>query len=148
MTSYRAAWSGMGASSAGRPLERGIPTMNEQPYEVAVSYQAATPHSPVVSSTGTTIGHLQHVLEVPDLDLFDGIVISTHRGLRFIDAEHVTRITRDRLVTDLDEAQAAGLPAPSGPPVYHVDALQDSGHNLHDVLGRIFGRPHWTRDHD
>jgi hypothetical protein len=122
--------------------------MTEDPGEVAVSYQAAVLHSSVLSSTGTTIGHLQHVLEVPDLDIFDGIVISTHHGLRFISADHVTRITRTRVVTDLDEAQAEDLPAPSGPPVYHVDALQNSGHNLHDVLGRIFGRPHWTRDHD
>jgi hypothetical protein len=122
--------------------------MTEDPGDVAVSYQAAVLHTPVLSRTGTTIGHLQHVLEVPDLDIFDGIVISTHNGLRFIDAEHVTRITRARVVTDLDDLQAAGLPAPSGPPIYHVDALQYSGHNLHDVLGRIFGRPHWTRDHD
>ena len=122
--------------------------MAEEPDEVAVSYQAAVPHSPVLRSDGAIIGHLQHVLEAPDLDLFDGIVISTHHGLRFIDAKHVTRITRARVVTDLDEGQAAELPAPSGPPVYHVDALQDSGHNLHDVLGRMFGRPHWTRDHD
>jgi len=122
--------------------------MTEDPDEVAVSYQAAVLHSPVLSAAGTIIGHLEHVLEVPDLDLFDGIVISTHHGLRFINADHVTRITRARVVTDLDEAEAADLPAPSGPPVYHVDALQDSGHNLHDVLGRVFGRPHWTRDHD
>jgi hypothetical protein len=122
--------------------------MTEDPDEVAVSYQAAVLHTPVLGSTGVIIGHLQHVLEVPELDLFDGIVISTEHGLRFIDADHVTRITRARVVTDLDQAQAAGLPAPSGPPIYHVDALQGSGHNLHDVLGRIFGRPHWTRDHN
>jgi hypothetical protein len=114
----------------------------------AISYRAAVRHSPVLASTGATIGHLEHVLEVPELDVFDGIVISTHQGLRFIDADHVTRITRTELVTDLDEAQAAQLPAPSGPPVYHVDALADSGDNMHDVLGRFFGRSHWIRDHD
>jgi hypothetical protein len=41
----------------------------EDPAEVEVSYQAAVIHSPVLSTTGTTIGHLQHLLEVPDLDL-------------------------------------------------------------------------------
>jgi hypothetical protein len=122
--------------------------MTQESDSEAISYQAAVRHSPVLASTGETIGHLEHVLEVPDLDVFDGIVISTHDGLRFIDANHVTRITRADLFTDLDEAQAADLPAPSGPPVYHVDALADSGDNMHDVLGRFFGRPHWTRDHD
>jgi hypothetical protein len=116
--------------------------------ETPVSYEAAVRRSPVLSSSGTTIGHLEHVLEVPELDIFDGIVIATHGGLRFIAADHVTRITRSHLDTDLDDAQAALLPAPDGPPVYHVDAFQDSGHNLHDELGRLFGRPHWIRDHD
>jgi hypothetical protein len=122
--------------------------MTQEPGSEAISYQAAVRHSPVLASTGTTIGYLEHVLEVPELDVFDGIVISTHDGLRFIDADHVTRITWTELVTDLDEAEAAQLPAPSGPPVYHVDALADSGDNMHDVLGRFFGRPHWIRDHD
>jgi hypothetical protein len=122
--------------------------MTQEPDSEAISYQAAVRHSPVRASSGATIGDLEHVLEVPELDVFDGIVISTHHGLRFIDADHVTRITRTGLFTDLDEAQAAELPAPSGPPVYHVDALANSGSNMHDVLGRFFGRPHWTRDHD
>jgi hypothetical protein len=116
--------------------------------ETPVSYGAAVHHSPVLTSSGTTIGHLEHVLEVPELDIFDGIVIATHGGLRFIAADHVTRITRAHLETDLDDAQAADLPAPDGPPVYHVDAFQNSGHSMHDALGRFFGRPHWTRDHD
>ncbi len=122
--------------------------MTQEPDSEVISYQAAVRHSPVLASSGATIGDLEHVLEVPELDVFDGIVISTHHGLRFIDADHVTRITRTGLFTDLDEAQAAALPAPSGPPVYHVDALADSGGSMHDVLGRFFGRPHWTREHD
>jgi hypothetical protein len=32
--------------------------------------------------------------------------------------------------------------------VYRVDALQDTGHSFHDTLGRLFRRPHWTREHD
>jgi hypothetical protein len=116
--------------------------------ETAVSYEGAVLGTPVLSSTGARIGTLEHVLEVRELDLFDGIVVATHHGLRFIDARRVTRITRGHLDTDLDDAEAAQLPAPDGPPVYHVDALQYSGHNLHDYLGRVFGRPHWTRDHD
>jgi hypothetical protein len=122
--------------------------MTQEHDDDVVSYQAAVRDSPVVASNGATIGHLEHVLQVPELDVFDGIVIATHHGLRFIDADHVTRITRTRLRTDLSEAQAAKLPAPSGPPVYHVDALAGSGDNMHDVLGRFFGRPHWIRDHD
>lgn len=116
--------------------------------ETPVSYEAAVLGVPVLSSTGGEIGKLEHVLQVPDLDIFDGIVIATHAGLRFIDADSVQQITRSHIQTALDDAQAANLPPPSGPPVYHVDALADSGHNLHDALGRIFGRPHWIRERD
>jgi len=114
--------------------------------DVAISYLAAVRGTPVLSSTGTQIGSLEHVLQVPELDVFDGIVVATHAGLRFIDADDVQRITQSRVWCSLDDAQAAQLPPPSGAPVYHVDALQDSGHSLHDALGRLFRRPHWIRE--
>jgi hypothetical protein len=114
----------------------------------AISYEAAVLRTPVLSSSGAEIGTLEHVLEVPELDVFDGLVVATSHGLRFIDADDVREITRSHIQTSLDDAQASRLPPPGGPPVYHVDALKDSGHNLHDVLGRFFGRPHWTRDRD
>jgi len=113
-----------------------------------IGYEAAVPGTPVLSSTGTTIGTLEHVLEVPELDVFDGIVIATDAGLRFIDADQVQQITRSRIQTSLDDAQAAQLSPPGGPPVYRVDAFADSGNNLHDILGRFFDRPHWTREHE
>ena len=116
--------------------------------ETAISYQAAVRGTPVLSSTGKQIGTLEHVLEVPEVDVFDGIVITTKAGLRFIDADYVQRITPSHIFCSLDDSQARQLPPPDGTPVYRVDALQDSGHSLHDVLGRLFRRPHWTREDD
>ena len=116
--------------------------------DTPISYEAAAPGTPVLSNAGTQIGTLEHVLEVPELDVFDGIVIATEAGLRFIDADNVRQITRGSITCSLDDAQAAGLPAPQGSPVYHVDALADSGHSLHDILGRLFRRPHWIREDD
>lgn len=116
--------------------------------DTPVSYQGAVLATPVLSSTGARIGTLEHVLEVRDLDLFDGIVVATRHGVRFIDADRVTLITVSHVETDLDDVEAAHLPAPDGPPVYHVDALQYSGHELRDFLGRLFGRPHWSREHN
>jgi hypothetical protein len=113
-----------------------------------ISYEAAVKGTPVLTSSGSEIGTLEHVLEVPELDVFDGLVVATGAGLRFIDADHVGEITRSRIQTSLDDAEAGQLPPPEGPPVYRVDALSDSGHNLHDILGRMFGRSHWIREHD
>ena len=114
----------------------------------AISYKAAVVGTPVLSTSGAQIGTLEHVLEIPDLDLFDGIVIATHAGLRFIDADQIREITRSHIQSSLDDSQASQLPPPDGPPVYRVDALQYTGHSFHDVLGRLFRRPHWTREHD
>jgi hypothetical protein len=116
--------------------------------DTAISYQAATRGTPVLSSTGTQIGTLEHVLQIPDLDLFDGIVVTTAGGLRFIDADDVVLITRSAIRCGLDDAQAATLPAPDGPPVYRVDAIEDTGQSLHDRLGRLFRRPRWIREDD
>jgi hypothetical protein len=95
----------------------------------------------VLSSTGTQIGTLEHVLEVPELDVFDGIVIATSAGLRFIDADDVERITRSHIRPRITDTEAGQLPRPGGPPVYRVDALADTGQSLHDILGRLFRRP-------
>ena len=114
--------------------------------EIPISYMAAVRGTPVLTSSGTQIGTLEHVLEVPEVDVFDGIVIATEAGLRFIEAVYVQRITPSHIWCSLDDAQAAQLPAPRGAPVYRVDALKDSGNSLHDVLGRLFRRPHWTRE--
>ena len=70
----------------------------------AISYQAAIRGTPVLSSSGTEIGTLEHVLEVPAVDVFDGIVIATKEGLRFIDADHVRQITRSHIQSGLDDA--------------------------------------------
>jgi hypothetical protein len=116
--------------------------------EPAISYEAATAGTPVLTSDGEEIGPLEHVLKVEELDLFDGIVVATSGGLRFVDADQIEVITAAYIRSTLDRAQAAQLPAPDGPPVYRVDALEDSGWSLHDILGRLFRRPHWTREKD
>jgi hypothetical protein len=111
-----------------------------------ISYQAAAHRTPVLSSSGAEIGTLEHVLHVEELDIFEGIVIATRHGIRFVDAEHITQITTTQIQTSLTDDEAGQLAPPDGPPVYHVDALADEGHDLHDVVRRIFGRAHWTRD--
>ena len=114
--------------------------------EQAVSYGAAVPGTPVLTSSGKEIGTLEHVLEVPELDLFDGIVIATDWGLRFIDADQIELITVRHIRCRLDDAEAARLPPPDGTAVYRVSALDEIGDSLHERLGRMFRRPHWRRE--
>jgi hypothetical protein len=114
--------------------------------ETAVSYRGAVPGTPVLTSTGNEIGTLEHVLEVPGEDLFDGLVVATEWGLRFIDADQVELITVRHVRCRLDDAQAARLPPPRGTAVYRVSALDEIGDALHERLGLMFGRPHWTKE--
>jgi hypothetical protein len=110
----------------------------------AVSYEGAVPGTPVLSRSGTEIGTLEHVLEAPEPGLFDGIVIATDWGLRFIGADQIEVITIRHIRCRIDDAEAARLPPPDGSPVYRVNVLEEIGDSLHEQLGRMFHRPHWT----
>jgi len=112
-----------------------------------ISYLALEKHVPVESSSGKQIGTVEHVLQDPELDLFDGIVVATHHGLRFVDRDQIVIITKDTVGTSLSDAEAAQLPKPDGPSVFHVDGLQDVGPSLTAYLGRMFRREHWI-SHD
>jgi hypothetical protein len=111
-----------------------------------ISYLALKDGTPVLSSTGATIGTVEHVLQVPEEDLFDGIVVATKDGLRFVDRDQIVEITTAVVRSSLSEDEAANLPAPKGTPVFHVNAFQDVGPNLSARLGRMFGREHWIRE--
>lgn len=114
--------------------------------EHAVSYLAAVPGTPVLTRSGKEIGTLEHVLEVPQLDLFDGIVIATDWGLRFVDADQIDVITIRHIRCSVEDAESDRLPPPDGSAVYRVNALEEIGDSLHERLGRMFHRPHWTRE--
>ena len=114
----------------------------------AISYLAVPSGVPVLTATGHEIGTLEHVLQIPEEDLFDGLVVATPGGLRFVDADQVQVITTSYVRSTLDDDAAGHLTAPDGPPVYRVDTIEDTGQSLHDRLGRLFRRAHWIRDSD
>lgn len=108
-----------------------------------ISYLALTTDTPVLSASGSEIGSVAHVLQIPELDEFDGIVVSTKAGHRFVDRDQIAEITTTCVRCDLSEEEAASLPAPSGPPVLHLDATYDEGPSLNARFARLFKRPHW-----
>ena len=48
--------------------------------EEPISYLALAVGTPVLSSSAKQIGTVEHVLQIPELDLFDGIVVETAAG--------------------------------------------------------------------
>ena len=78
-----------------------------------IAYSALEKGTPVVSQSGHQFGTVERVLEVPAEDIFRGIVVATTAGLRFVDRDHVERITTSQVNCALSDAQAAALPAAS-----------------------------------
>jgi hypothetical protein len=111
-----------------------------------ISYEALAKGTPALSAGGARFGTVEHVLHDDSLDLFDGVVVTTSAGLRFVDAAKVTSITTVALGTSLSDDEVAALPMPDGTDVFHVDALQDVGDSLTAHLGRLFRREHWKAD--
>lgn len=122
--------------------------MSDNDEDDEISYLALANGTAVQSSSGTTFGTVEHVLQIPELDLFDGIAVATSHGLRFVDRDQITRITNGAVQCALSDEETANLPAPGGPPVYGVDAFQDVGPSLTARLGRMFRREHWVEKKD
>jgi hypothetical protein len=108
-----------------------------------VSYEALAVGTPVLSSSRTEFGTVEHVLEIPSLDLFDGIVVKTRHGLRFVDRDQITAITTTQVRCALSDEEAAALPPPSGNAALRPDIAHDEGSSLSARFGRLFGRTHW-----
>jgi hypothetical protein len=108
-----------------------------------ISYEAVTVGTPVLSSTGAQFGTVEHVLQVPELDLFDGIAVKTKHGLRFVDRDQISDMTTTMVRCALTDDEAAALPAPHGTVVLHPDTARDEGPSLTARFGRLFGREHW-----
>jgi hypothetical protein len=108
-----------------------------------IAYTALPKGTPVLDSAGHEFGTVEHVLQIPEEDLFDGLAVATAKGLRFVDSDSISSITTSGVECTLSAEQVTALPEPGGPPVYTVDALQDSGGSLSDRVGRLFRRPRW-----
>jgi hypothetical protein len=104
----------------------------------AISYKLLGRGTEVRSSDGAVVGTVERVLENPREHIFDGIVIETSAGLRFVDAPEVGRIAERRVTLSIDAHEAATLPEPD-PGAPEFKANTSSGR-----LARLFGGA-WRR---
>ena len=79
-----------------------------------IGYQALPRGVPVHASDGALVGNVHRVQDNAREHIFDGIVITTDKGRRFVDAPEVARITRARVTLTIDAAAAADLPEHRG----------------------------------
>lgn len=105
------------------------------------SYLALAEGVPVYSSDGSEVGKVEHVLAVPDDDIFDGIVLDTSvlpGGHRFVDAPEVGEIFERGVVLKIDAAAAHALPEPGPNPGALEVGADDMVKGGHDKLRRAW----------
>jgi len=108
--------------------------MPDVPHPIA--YTALQPGTPVQTSDGHPFATVQAVLVDEKVSVFDGIVVQTEQGTRFIDADHVGSIYTTYVRTTLSAEQAANLPLPERSTVVDIKPPR----SMADRLGRMFGR--------
>jgi hypothetical protein len=79
-----------------------------------IGYKVLPRGTPVVSADGVQVGTVQQVLDNQREHIFDGIVMKTRDGLRFVDAPEVARIAERRVTLTIDAEEANRLPEHAG----------------------------------
>ena len=78
----------------------------------AISYKVLRRGTIVRASDGTQVGTVRRVQDNARENIFDGIVIDTPKGQRFVDAPEVARIAERAVTLTIDAAEAEALPVP------------------------------------
>lgn len=80
----------------------------------AIGYKVLARGTPVRTSDGVEIGTVRRVQDNAREHIFDGIVIDTPDGRRFVDAPEVARILERAVILTITAEEAKALPAQDG----------------------------------
>jgi len=109
-----------------------MPEAHGQP----IAYTALQPGTPVQRSDGHHFATVRSVLVDEKVSVFDGIVVQTADGARFVDADQIDSIYTTYVRTTLSAEQAANLPPPDGSTLIDIKPAR----SMADRIGRVFGR--------
>jgi hypothetical protein len=101
-----------------------------------IAYTALQPGTPVQTSDGHQFASVEAVLVDEKVSVFDGILVQTTEGTRFVDADQIGSIYTTYVRTTLSAEQAADLPPPDGSTLIEIKPAR----SMADRLGRMFGR--------
>jgi hypothetical protein len=79
-----------------------------------IGYKALPRGVPVHTADGIEVGTVHRVLDNAREHIFDGIIVSTPDGRRFVDAPEVARITERRVTLTITADEARELPEHGG----------------------------------
>lgn len=79
-----------------------------------VGYLTLPKGTPVVASDGVAVGTVHGVQHHERERIFDGLVVQTPEGRRFVDAPEVGLMTRRRVELEITSSEVAALPEAGG----------------------------------
>ena len=114
-------------------------------YGAPVSYMVLSEGTPVYSSDGQELGTVKRVLADTESDIFDGIIIDTPDGDRFVDAPNVDELYERGVVLKLSSDDAQHMPEPTANPA-SMEATPDdiAGDTTGDSIAHTLRRA-WNR---
>jgi hypothetical protein len=89
----------------------------------AISYHALRRGTRVRASDGVEVGQVRRVQDNVRENIFDGIVIETRRGKRFVDAPEVEHIAERGVTLTISAEQVEALPVPRSRVVQRVEHM-------------------------
>ena len=95
-----------------------------------IAYTALQPGTPVQTSDGHQFATVEAVLVDEKVSVFDGIVVQTSEGTRFVDADQIGSIYTTYVCTTLSAEQAANLPLPEGSTLVDIKPAQVDGRSV------------------
>lgn len=110
-----------------------------------IAYTVLAAGTRVEGRDGTEVGTVRRVLADEGADIFDGLILHTHEGERFVDAGQVGDLYEHLVVLQMTGADAAHLPEPTpSPAAVDVDADdiagETPGERVRDAARRAWNR--------
>ena len=99
------------------------------------SFLTLEPGTPVIDRFGTHVGHVERVLTLTG-SFFDGLVVATRAGSRFIDAPEVRHIRNDvvELSITCADCEDPGLTSPVGVPAARWGRVEVTDADIREVI--------------
>ena len=110
-----------------------------------ISYMVLAEDTPVYSSDGGQLGTVKRVLADTEADIFDGLIVDTDDGDRFVDAPNVAEIYERAVVLTLSSEDARHMPEPTASPAVMEPTPDDiAGDTTGDTIAHRL-RQAWDR---
>ena len=118
----------------------------DDPRGEPISYMVLVEGTRVVGTDGAEIGTVKRVLADSAADIFDGLILDTPAGDRFVDAPQVGDLYTRLVVLNMTAAEAQSLPEPTPSPAAvdlsadDVSSDESAGDKVRDAARRAWDR--------